>query len=49
MTEANAVESVSFWSDEPPATIDFLGVEEVGLLALHIGEAAIAIEFGGLR
>ena len=44
MTEAHAKEAVTVGHDQPPALVDALGVEETGLLALDIDEAAVAIE-----
>ena len=44
MTNADAQETVSGGSDQPPAIVDLLGVEETGSFAFDIEESAVLIE-----
>ena len=44
MTDADAEKAVPVGSDQPPAIIDSLGVEETGSLALDIEEPTVLIE-----
>ena len=44
MRDADAEKAVSVGSDQPPAIVDSLGVEETGSFAFDIEETAVSIE-----